>query len=100
MQKKSFIFLLTSSVNGIQKEISRHWNYEEEQENNLIEVTDDSALGQLPLEIRHSICSYLSSVDLVKLSQVSCAWNILCNQDNHWKSAYDAEKVNWDSIQC
>jgi hypothetical protein len=65
-----------------------------------IERVDESALGQLPVEIRHNICSFLSSNDLLCLSQVSYVWSLMCNDEVNWKLAFDKEKSNWNSIQC
>lgn len=97
-------YLYFLSVDNIQKGIARHLKYDgaslEEDAVIVYERTDESALGQLPLEIRHSICSFLSSQDLLRLSQVSYSWGIMCNDEFHWKLVFDKEKENWDSIQC
>eukprot|EP00026_Physarum_polycephalum_P010017 Phypoly_transcript_10160.p1 GENE.Phypoly_transcript_10160~~Phypoly_transcript_10160.p1 ORF type:complete len:427 (+),score=76.99 Phypoly_transcript_10160:96-1283(+) len=89
-------------VDNIQKGIARHLNYDvaSVEDEVVCETVDESALGQLPVEIRHTICSFLSSSDLLHLSQVSCAWNLMCNDEVHWKAVFDREKLNWDSIQC
>jgi F-box domain len=91
------IFLTTNSVQGIVRHLNEY-NTDTVEEND--EIIDESEIGQLPLEIRHNICSFMSSWDLVRLSQVSRTWHIMCNDDAHWKQAFDAEKIHWESIQC
>src|SRR5271168_1801102 len=91
------------SVDNIQKEIARHLKYDGASvadDGETMEIVDESGLGQLPVEIRHSICSFLSSTDLMHLSQVSYVWHLMCNNEEHWKVVFDRENMNWDSIQC
>lgn len=88
-------------MNDIQKEISRHWDaLDTSPHSNNYEIVEDiSIIGQLPAEIKHTICSFLPIKDLVRLAQVSCIWNVLCSEEVHWKRVFDEEKINWDSVQ-
>ena len=89
------------SVDNIQKGIAKHLKYDGASvEEEIVERVDESALGQLPIEIRHNICSFLSSTDLLRISQVSYVWNLMSNDETHWKMVFDKEKSNWESIQC
>lgn len=91
-------------VSDIQRGITKHWNNLEAFVDHVepaepVIITDESAIGQLPMEIKQHICSFMSSRDLMHMSQVSSFWNILCNDEALWKLKFDVEKYQWDSVQ-
>lgn len=91
-------------VSDIQRGLTKHWNnleafVENNEPSEPVIINDESDIGQLPMEIKQHICSFMSSRDLMRMSQVSSFWSILCNDEAIWKLMFEVEKHKWDSVQ-